>query len=389
MGFTSVRTWVFSGWGGTTMDADGNITGLTPEFIANLTDYLDLIKEKGLAVNLVLVPHIVQDVPSVEDQTIAMKTVLDETARESYINNALIPTIRALQNYQDCIVAIDLYCEPEGDAEDTAGVDDTNYPGRTALLSDITPFINAQAMAVKSILPNIKCIVSSAYNQNWQNYVTYADYDIDILGFDIYKDNSDVVIPENRIDSIVAEKFADRWITECNYYSDKNTVASWTEENFSDIIRNFYNNAKATGYSACYMWHYAASYNQKTSLVEGKSNNSEEPDLSKLRLSAQLLHYDIIDYNNSIGKTSGNDIPALLINDDNTCLRWIGSRQAAYYQIEYKNNSGWQLLETVQHVFDTNLYEYTLNTDFAIGIYPIRVVSYTADGNRRISNVIN
>lgn len=371
------------------MDSNGNITGLTPEFITNLTDYLSLIKEKGLTVNLVLVPHIVQNVPNVENQITAMKTVLDESYTQSYIENALIPTLRALQDYQDCIIAIDLYGEPEGDAVDTAGLDTENYPGRASLLSDITSFINKQSLAVKNILPNVKCLVSSAYSQNYQGYVTYGDYSIDILGFDIYSDTSNVDISNNRIEATVATKFSDRWITECNYESDKDTVAYWSEEQFSDIVRNFYNNAKTSGYSACYMWHYSASYNQKTSLVEGKSNNSEEPDLSKLRLSAQLLHFDIIDYNNSIGKTAGNDIPALLINDDNTCLRWIGSRQAAYYQIEYKNNSGWQLLETVQHVFNTNLYEYTLNTDFAIGIYPIRVVSYTADGNRRISNVIN
>lgn len=371
------------------MDNNGNITGLTPEFIANLTDYLSLVKEKGLTVNLVLVPHLVQNLPSLENQITAMKTVLDESYTQSYIENALIPTLRALQDYQDCIVGIDLYCEPEGDAVDTAGLDTENYPGRTNLLSDITPFIKAQSLAVKNILPNVKCLVSSAYSQNFQGYVTYGDYNIDILGFDIYDDNSDVNIADSRIDSSIDTMFTDRWITECNYKSDKATVADWSEEQFSDIVRNFYKNAKTSGYSACYMWHYSASYNQKTSLVEGKSSNSEEPDLSKLRLSAQLLHYDIIDYNNSIGKTAGNDIPALLVNDDNTCLRWLGSRQASYYQIEYKNNSGWQLLETVEHTTGTNLYEYTLSNDYVIGTYPLRVVSYSSEGNRRISNVID
>jgi len=389
MGFTSVRTWLFTGWGGTVMNSDNEIIGLTGDFLNNLTDYLSLIREKGLAANLVLVPHIVQDVPGeIANQSAAMHTVVDAQATQAYIDNALMPTLNVIKNYQDCVIALDLYCEPEGDAEDTAGSDAQNYPGRTSQLSDLTPFIKAQSDAVKSVIPDMHCLVSSSYNQNYQGFTTYADYGIDILGLNIYNDSSDVSVQDNRIDSDISAEFSDRWIGECNYKSSKDVVAGWTEKQFSDVVRNFYENAKARGYSACYMWHYSASYNQKTSLVEWQENDINEPDLSKLRLSAQLLHYDIIDYNNDIGKTSGNDSPALLINHDNTCLRWLGSRQASYYQLEYNDGNDWQLLARIDHVEDQNLYEYVLSAEYAVGNYPLRIVSYTDNSDTQVSKTI-
>ncbi len=389
MGFTSVRTWLFTGWGGTVMDSENKIVGLTDEFLDNLEDYLSIVKEKGLTANLVLVPHIVQNVPGgISDQTAAMHTILDEGATQSYIENALKPTLNVIKKYQDCVIALDLYCEPEGDAVDTAGLDTENYPGRAEKLSDLTPFIKAEADAVKSVMPDMYCLVSSSYNQNFQEFTTYLDYGIDILGLNFYNDESDVSIPDNRIETDVATEFTDRWITECNYKSSKEVIADWTEEKFSDIVRDFYSNAKAEGYSACYAWHYSASYGQNTSLVEGSADDINEPDLSKLRLSAQLLHYDIIDYNNSIGKTSGDDAPALFVNQNDRCIRWLGSRQAVYYQVEYNDGDVWQLLNRADHVNGQNLYEYTLATEYAVGKYPLRVVSYNSNGESKVSNIL-
>lgn len=385
IGFTSVRTWVFTGWGGTIIDGNNEIIGLTDDFISNLKSYLDLIRKNGLTVNLVIVPHMVQSVDA-DNQIAAMHTVINESATRSYIDNALIPMLKAISGYQDCIIALDLYCEPEGDAKDTAGIDDENYPGRAERLSDITAFIKAESNAVKSIMPNMKCVVSSAYGQNTDKFATYDDYGIDIIGFDRYNDDSDVTFKSGIISEEIVSEFNDSmWITECNYKND--SVQDWSEEKFSDIIRNFYNNAKLGGYKACYMWHYAASYSVKTSLVEGKKDNLDYPDLSRLRLSAQLLHFDILDYNTDIKKISGNDVPAALINGDNTLLRWLGSRQADYYQIEYKESGVWKLLEKIDSQQGKYLYEISLKKGYELGNYPIRVVSY-AGTNRRISNVI-
>jgi len=415
IGFTSVRTWIFTGLGGTIMDENGFITGLTPEFIPNLTDFLELIKQKNLTLNPILMPHIIQSVPLILDnasqnfeiQAKAMRVMKDSDVRNSFVQNALLPTLNLIKKYKDIIPCIDLYCEPEGDSfENTGKFDIDRYPGRVEKLSELTDFIKAESKAVKSVMPDMKCLVSSSYGQNYLKFNTYTDYGIDILGLDVYNNDGTSEIPDSRITPEVRKAFSDIWVTECNYShrkADIEEIAQWKEEQYADVILNFYEKAKKAGYKACYMWHYAGSNDVKTSLTM----NDREADYSAVRLSGQLLHYNILDWNRKIGRISDEDCPEILVNLDKTCIRWFASRQAVGYEVQYKNEDGiWNVLENIasgdeNYIFRDNkysyfkdnyemLYEYKLNKKYEIGNYPIRIVAFLDNERTRytVSKVI-
>ncbi len=414
IGFTSVRTWIFTGLGGTKLDENGTVTGLTPEFLPNLIDFLELIKENGLTLNPILMPHIIQSVPLFRDDSIknsetqakAMRTMIDPDSRNAFIQNALLPTLEVIKKYEDIIVGIDLYCEPEGDSFENAGKFDVEvYPGRVEKLSELTDFIKAESDAVKSIMPKIKSMVSSSYGQNHVKFHTYLDYGIDILGLDIYNNDGMVEIPDSRITPEVRNALSEIWVTECNYSQRKADIAeipNWKEEQFADVILKFYENAKKAGYKACYMWHYAGSNNVKTSLTK----NIIEADYSAVRLAGQLLHYNILDWQASVGKTKCEDCPAALVNYDKSCLRWLASRQAVRYEVQYKNCDGeWNVLVSIpkgekKYLYKDNhysyfknsyenIYEYSLSEEYEIGNKPLRIVAFMDnEGKYTISQVI-
>jgi hypothetical protein len=230
VGFTSVRTWVFTGFGGVMMDENSMTTGLTPEFIVNLRDFFELIKANKLTVNPILMPHIIQSLPmqgdkgetNAELQKIAVHIMTDEKLRSAFIENALIPTLKIMKEYSDLIPCLDLFCEPEGDAFETAGrFDIDSYPGRVENLSELTDFIKAESNAVKCVMPNMKCLVSSSYGQNYLKFNTYKDYGIEILGLDVYNNEGAVIIPDSRITPEIRDMISDIWVTECNHSHKK------------------------------------------------------------------------------------------------------------------------------------------------------------------------
>lgn len=403
VGFTSVRTWIFTGFGGTKMDENGMITGLTPEFIVNLRDFLELIKTKNLTVNPILMPHIIQSLPPKGDkgetngelQKKAVHIMTDEKLRNAFIENALIPALKIMNEYSDVIACLDLYCEPEGDAFETAGrLDIENCPGRVENLSDLTDFIKAESDAVKRVMPDMKCLVSSSYGQNYLKFNTYKDYGIEILGLDVYNNEGAVIIPDSRITPEIRDMISDIWVTECNHShkkADIEATAYWTEEQFAKVILDFYESTKNAGYKACYMWHFAGSNGAKTSLTK----NEKYPDYSAIRLSGQILHYNILDWNAKNSKNAEFDRPAALISLDKGCLRWLASRQAVSYEIQYKKDDVWCKLATLisgdkdfiykddyytyENASYNYLYEYRFQKEFEIGNYPIRVVAFMDD----------
>ena len=180
--------------------------------------------------------------------------------------------------------------------------------------------------------------------------------------------------------------------------ADVAATAFWTEEQFAKVILDFYENTKDAGYKACYMWHFAGSNGIKTSLTK----NIKYPEYSAIRLSGQLLHYNILDWNAQNSEGVEYDRPAALVSLDKGCLRWLASRQAVSYEIQYKKDDSWCKLATViagdkdfiykddYYIYEKSsynyLYEYRLQKEFEIGNYPIRVVAFM-DDDKTVSTV--
>lgn len=321
IGIQSVRTWILTGWNGCIMDENGFISGLSDEFVANFKDYLNVSKKYSVSANLVLVPHQLQSGSC--DLNRIMQTIYNPNALNVFINNAFIPILEIIKEYRDTVNALDIFCEPEADTQEKALINSGTTMGV------IGRIMSAEAAAIRKILPDMPIIASGGQN-NTNEF--YNEIDLDYFGIDVYDDNG--VVPSIKGYNT---RFP-MWITECGAkvlppFSDDDLSA----ENFL----SFYRNAKAEGYKACYAWHLAADTNLSL---------TRKRDTSDLRLSAQLLHFDILDSiysENSLSDKERVDTPSILKGFDNSILRFIGSRNAQHYKIEFSENGvdNWIILD--------------------------------------------
>lgn len=365
IGFDSVRTWIFTGWGGTTIDQNGYITGLSNDFITNINDYMKIAESLELTVCPILVPHPLQ---STDDPEITMLTVYSEKATEQYIKNALNPLLDILKPYEKSIIGIDVYCEPEADTQEKAGV----ITGSS--MEVIKKFINSEIAAVRSNMPNIPVLVSAGQNRSTE---FYNDIDIDILGVDEYNDKGEA----ETIKSL--NTVHDVWMTECGAKDDKNLSDEFNNKN----LLNFYENTKAQGYKACFAWHYAGGVGLSF---------TKNIDCSDLRPSAQTLHFVLLDeeYDRlGVDKDKTADKPVFLINSEKTVLRWIGARDAESYKLEWRigENGEWKILEesldAEKIASGGYLCDYALPDLEKTGNYQFRVTVKTYYDTKAVSDV--
>ncbi len=321
IGIQSVRTWVFTGWNGCIMDEYGFICGISDEFIANLKDFLEVSRKYGVAANLVLVPHQLQCGSS--DLTRIMQTIYNPNALNAFIDNAFIPVLETIKEYRDTVNAIDILCEPEADTQEKALINSGTTMGVMGRI------MSAEAAAIRKILPDMPIVASGGQN-NTNEF--YNEIDLDYFGIDVYNDMGEVPSIKG-----YNTRFP-MWITECG----AKLLPPFLDDKLSaDNFLSFYRNAKAKGYKACFAWHLAAD----TSL-----SLTRKRDTSDLRLSAQLLHFDILDdyySKNGISCEECIDVPSILKGFDNSVLRFIGSRNTKQYKIEYSKNGvdNWAVLD--------------------------------------------
>lgn len=366
IGMTCVRSWVFTGWGGVTMDENGYITGLTDEFLTNIIDYLETAKKVGITLNLVIFPHVVQSTTEID---LAFQSLVNPDGRAAYIENALNPFLDAIKPYEDIIVALDLYCEPEADTQEKALV---TYGTTMDILAD---FILAESAAVRNKLPNMPVLISAGQNRTTEFYNTL---DLDFLGVDQY-DNAGAVENIKDLNTIYPA-----WITECGAKNDKN----YSEEFNTQNVLSFYENARSSGYKACFYWHFAGGV---------ALSLTKNIDCSDLRMSAVSLHFLILDYEyerNNIDSSQVADKPVLLYNSNPRVVKWIGSRDAASYKLELRINDGdWQVVDDNIHAdsVDNGFYlcSYSFEELEASGKYSYRVTSTTYDGRVARSDVFS
>ena len=365
IGFDSVRTWIFTGWGGTTMNKDGCITGLSDDFIPNITDYMEIAESLGLTVCPILVPHPLQ---STENAELTMATIYNEKATEKYIKNALNPLLDALKPYEKSIIGIDVYCEPEADTQEKAGVITGSY------MDVIKRFINSEITAVRSKMPNVPIMVSAGQNRNTE---FYNDMDLDILGLDEYNDKgeAETIKSLNTVHGV--------WMTECGAKDDKNLSDEFNNKN----LLNFYENTKAQGYKACFAWHYAGGIGLSL---------TKNIDCSNLRVSAQTLHFVMLDEEYErlkVDKDKTADKPVFLINSEKSVLRWIGARDAESYKLEWRigENAEWKVLEKELDAEKIGsggyLCDYALPDLEKTGSYQFRVTVKTYYDTKAVSDV--
>ena len=86
MNVNVVRIWLFEGHEGLLFDTDGHVRGLQPQFLTNLDDLLARIHRRGLAAELVLLNHLLADLPK--------NYVTDPAARAALIEHAIRPLVK-------------------------------------------------------------------------------------------------------------------------------------------------------------------------------------------------------------------------------------------------------------------------------------------------------
>jgi len=365
IGFSSVRTWVFTGWNGIKLDSNGHAISLTEEFKANFEDYLKTVKKVGLTLNAVLVPHFYQ---SAADVNLASQIVVNPTATQSYVDKALNPLLDIIKKYEDSVIALDLYCEPEADTQEKAMMT------QGTSMEVIRRFISSEAVAIRKILPDMPLLVSAG-----QNHVVseYNDLELDIMGVDTYNN-------QGKTESIKEMNTVyPMWVTECGAKTDTGTTDDF---NLNSVL-SFYESARNSGYKACYYWHY-------TGGLELSLTKAVDP--SYLRMSAVSLHFKILDYKyerEGIDPELIADKPAMLYSSSSDTVKWICTRDAESYKLEMKIDDGeWQVVEDVFAADDVdNGYgscSYTFTEMEKTGMYSFRVTGTNFYGLSAVSDVV-
>lgn len=232
IGFNAVNIWLFSGLEGIEFDENCVATGLKDDFVANLTDVLEIATDLDLGMTLTIQPHL----EGLKD-TGYYGILTDSAKQTAYLNNVVNPVLELAAQYKDIIVSTVAYCEPDIDVKLGA-----------ATVAQAKALTSAIAAASKSVLTDVPVGVAFsmvvAADDNYSDFVNLQnDANIDYLGYDYYNDNYDSVpVPQWNCDTM---------LTECSYQDIENVDEAV-------LIQNIFNKAKSAGYKGAYYWTYSS-----------------------------------------------------------------------------------------------------------------------------------
>jgi hypothetical protein len=154
MGITVVRLWLFQDDQGCTLDSNGNVTGITSQFLSNLDSTVQLAKNNNIALYMTLT-------------TGRVDFMQNSTLLNNFINNAVIPLTKRYKG-NNTIFAFDTMNEIDGDV---AG-NDGNYTSSGATWAQAQSYIKTVTQAIHNNDSTRLVATSSGYHA-WNNTATY------------------------------------------------------------------------------------------------------------------------------------------------------------------------------------------------------------------------
>ncbi len=385
IGFNAVRIWLFEQGEGIVYDDKGDVIGLQDGFIENLEAILQLSRDLGVNLVITLQPHISYSfyITSVDAyHKFTQMTFIPET-RQNYIDKVVTPVCNLFSDYEDIIVALDIYAEPEGDISGPHG--NTSQPYGTTW-EVMTEHILQVGSKVKEILPDIPITAASG----WQNFNSlkrgyYNNLGLDLIGIDIYNDFGDVYYGTNNAKHY--ESIKDLHLTRPAWVMEFGPITSsnWSDNFQTQSTISFYESAKEAGYKGAFYWMYGHAASGEALTLIGR-NNQLRPVAAAIRLFINDIKKERMGIDIEIDK------PIFLYGNDALNIQWFGSRSASHYNLERSTDrTNWITIEQnlSPEVVDDGTYICTYqDTSVTPGIkYYYRVTVYGYDGDSLTSDI--
>jgi hypothetical protein len=224
MGINMVRLWVNQNDMGCTIDSNGNTTGVTALFWANLDSTVALAGNNGISLYITL-------------NNGRADFLTDSTKLNAYINNALKPMIQRYKG-DTRVFAIDAMNEIDG----TVGGPDGNY-GTGPTWAQAQAYIRSIVSAVHGV-DSTRLVSCSTGWHSWNNISYFKGLGMDFYDFHLYNDNGYIPAASTLgLDKpvIVGET--------------GQSTASWNDAIQNTEMANILNNAK-NGYAGVAIWAY-------------------------------------------------------------------------------------------------------------------------------------
>ena len=371
IGFQSVSIWLMRNMQGARFDSNGNVLGFDSYFLQNVEDMLKIAQEMDLHLILNINPHCSTGLTNYSKETydLYMQSLFVPEKREVYLEKIIDPLLELFSKYEDTVLAVAPYVEPEGDVYGTKG---SNSSWGTTW-ENMADYIRAVAQRSKKIMPDVPVTVGSG----WLGYKPlstglYNTLGLDIIGQDVYNDHGDL----REIKSLKVSKPV--WLTE---------YGPATSDNYSDdfqmyYVLNFLNNAQELGYKGAFI--YLNGSEDQSSQGFKKYDGSVRPVVS-------ALHFRILD--NAYERQEIEqpiDKPGFYISGSN--INWFASRGAEAYTLERSSDKkSWEVignkLDAVElDKWGNNICSYNDETAAEGQDYYYRVTAHLEDGTKIVSD---
>jgi len=330
-GFNCVRIWLFEVVEGLQFDRYGNCTGVQKEFVKNLTEMLDIAVELGVVLDVTYFCHIsfVGNEAGRDKYNWLTQYIFDRDKWGGTMDNIIRPVSELLSGYQDNILCVDIYAEPEGDIYGRNGNANQQYGTSWPVMAE---FLKMCVETVRSVMPDMPVTVSSG----WTNYSAlqsglYNELGLDFIGVDIYNDTGTVLPVRNLMVNapVVLAEFGPV------------SAHDWSDEFQSKYTAAFYRNARANGYIGAFLWMYGYFNSTESATLVGQDSNLR-PAAAVIRNLVNDVRYEMA------GSAPALDKPEMIYLTDTMDIQWFGSRNAQRYLIERSaDGQSWAELATV------------------------------------------
>lgn len=316
IGYNGIRLWLLTSAQGIRFTEYGDVLGLDDYFLKNLKNTLQLAKKYDMPLDITLQPRMnyAYDHGTKHEYDVLTQFIVNPKYRKNYLEKVVVPICELLKGYKDIVLSVTVYAGPESDI-----YSEKNHLYGTDWQT-VKSFIVDSCKTVRKALPDMPISVSAELDD--YTSMDYMDVDVDVLGVNIYNNSGEVANPK----TINSDKAM--WIGECGPDTTYNTNNS--NEFHTELMMNFYQNAKDNGYLGAFWWAY--NYVLPFSMIFAPE------DYSTLRPAAVVLHNYLLDeqyYANGIEPDSVADKPYMLYSDDPVFIKWIGCRDPESYTIEH------------------------------------------------------
>ncbi|KZP31060.1 glycoside hydrolase family 5 protein [Athelia psychrophila] len=245
-----MRIWLFEAGQGLTIDGNGYVASVLPDFWSNLDDVMAKAKNS----NVLIYPTLFTSPPGQADGDMSKfaNWFTDPQAQTAMLNNAVLPLV---QRYSDGpIAAWQLYNEMNGKYWFTNPYWQGSASSTYVSNADARTWISAMVSAIKGVNGNFKVSTSQmlcddAYHPPQSNNNDYVGTGLDFYDIHVYSDNGADLIPASDLGldgPVILGEFGE--------------ITAEGPDHQSQVLQNFLATAVSGGWSGALYWTLGSQY---------------------------------------------------------------------------------------------------------------------------------